>query len=110
MVLILTAALVLLAGVVVVFLVALLASRVLLGFRSRRHVGVYRVRVGPASDGGVTGEDLDESFSSPAEAREGANRHLLGAPTGVDVAFVLAERDDGGWDVVDRVDVVASNP
>ena len=107
MVLVLSAVLAVLGFVILLFLVALTGGRVLQVVRRRHHVGTYRVRIGPGDARGFEGDDLDGDFGSLAEARTAAKTTLLELDGGSDVAFVLAERADGEWDVVDRVDVLA---
>lgn len=110
---VLSLCLVLLGLATTLFIILLFAARILQRFRARSHVGRYRVRIGPASGNGRTGSDLGDELNTVAEARERATSALVAiAPddefaTGSgDVAFILAARDDGGWDVVDRIDVL----
>ena len=106
MVLILTGALALLAFVILLYVIALTAGRVLQSIRARRHVGVYRVRIGPPDARGYEGDDLDDDFPSVSHARQAGRDELVGGGPAGHVAFILAERDDGEWDVVDRIDVL----
>lgn len=107
MVLVLTGALVVLAVATIAFAVAMGAARTVQRARARRHVGVYRVRIGPARGRGIDGDDLDGDETSLDAARARARAHLLARDVDGAVAFVLAARDDGEWDVVDRIDVLA---
>ena len=105
--LILSFALAALAFVILVYLAALSGGRVVQAVRRRHHVGTYRVRIGPADGRGSEGDDLEDEFTSLEEARDAASATLLEIERDADVAFVLAERDDGEWDVVDMVDVLS---
>jgi hypothetical protein len=62
-------------------------------WRARHHTGVYGV------------EGLDASFGTADDARaaatEAVRRESLPQP-----ARVLAEREDGGWDVIDEIHVL----
>jgi len=106
MVLALSFALAVLAFLILLYLIALTWGRVVQAVRRRHHVGTYRVRIGPSDARGFEGDDLDDDFASLPEARAAAKATLLELDRDADVAFVLAERDDGEWDVVDRVDVL----
>jgi hypothetical protein len=106
-ILILSAALALLAALILLYSLALMTGKVLQRVRARHHVGEYRVRIGAPDARGFDGIDLENDFVSVAEAKVGALEALLKAADSTDVAFVLARRDDGEWDVVDRVDVLS---
>jgi len=106
MVLLLTAGLVLLAGLIAVFAVSLAVGKLVQGWRARRHCGLYRVRIGPAAGRGRDGTDLEEDLQSLDDARAVAREVLVESRQPNHVAFVLAARDDGEWDVVDRIDVL----
>ena len=86
-------ALAVLAAVLVVYAVLLAVSVWRVRWRTRHHTGVY----------GVHG--LDGSFDTADEARaaatEAVRQDALPTP-----ARVLAEREDGGWDVIDEIHVL----
>jgi len=106
MVLLLTAGLVLLAVLIGLFAVSIAAGKLLQLWRARRHYGLYRVRVGPAAGRGRDGTDVEQDLESLDDARVLAREVLVQGDQPGHVAFVLAARDDGEWDVVDRIDVL----
>lgn len=97
----------------VISVVALFTGHLTQRVRARRHTGTYRVRIGSASGRGRAGFDVDGELRSIAEAREYARSELVAVAsddeldkTADEVAFILAARGDGGWDVVDRIDAL----
>ncbi len=95
-----------LAAAILLFSVALFVSRRILKHRLANVAGPYLVRIGLPGGRGRDGDDLDTTFETLEEARQAATAALLTHEDDAVVAFVLGQRDDQQWDVIDRVDVL----
>ncbi len=99
--------LVLTALVVLALAGSLAGARLTARFRRRRWTGEYRVRVGPAADRGLTGDDVGQVYRDPLSARRAAEEILADEPVGPvrRAGYVLALRNDGEWDVAEVVQI-----
>ena len=80
----------LLALMILVYLVMIFVAKRQLAWRARHHIGVYRI------------DGIEAMFDDEESAKVSATERLVDGDI-ESPARVMAERTDGGWDVVDEI-------